>query len=163
MIVQGIDETTGQKTMAPANGSILSRLTGSDVTTTGQSLATITGLSQALAANAVYEFETVLFCAVTAVTTGNKYGVNFDQSGSTIIAGLQGALTTAADKSELITALNTASGAYLTTSAQTGKVSIRGIITTGANAGNLIIQHLKVTSGTSTVKIGSFLKTTRIA
>ncbi len=51
----------------------------------------------------------------------------------------------------------------MTTSGSTvGAVLIHGIVTT-TGAGNLTISHLKVTSGTSTVNIGSFLKVTRIA
>jgi hypothetical protein len=40
---------------------------------------------------------------------------------------------------------------------------VKGIVRVGANAGNLTIQHLKVTSGTSTIRVDSFLKATRIA
>ena len=61
-----------------------------------------------------------------------------------------------------ISALNTATALYLATSAQTGGVVIKGRVTTGANAGNFTISHLKLTSGTSTVLVGSFLKVTRI-
>jgi len=46
--------------------------------------------------------------------------------------------------------------------ASTGGVIIKGIFTTGLNAGNFTIKHAKVTSGTSTVFINSFLKVTRI-
>lgn len=36
-------------------------------------------------------------------------------------------------------------------------------VTTGANAGNLTAQHLKVTSGTSSVFAGSYIKVIRIS
>jgi hypothetical protein len=138
-------------------------VTGSNVTTTGQSLVDITGLSVALTTSAVYEFEAVLGVSTTAVTTGTEYGINYSVSGSTVYAMITGSYTTSADRSGRIIALNTASAAYLTTSAQSGVILIKGIIITTTNAGNLTISHLKVTSGTSTVFIGSFLKVTRIS
>ena len=50
-------------------------------------------------------------------------------------------------------------GTFLTSSSSSGIVRISGICTTrGSGTANISIQHLKVTSGTSTVKIGSYLK-----
>jgi len=139
------------------------RVTGSNVTTTGQTLVDIAGLSFAAAANTVYEIEANLTVSTSAVTTGTKYGINYSAAGATVEATIQGSKTTTTDASDRINALNTASGnAYLTTSAQSGAILIKGILTTGANAGNITIQHLKVTSGTSTVFINSYLKVTKI-
>lgn len=138
------------------------RVMGSNATTTGQALTNIVGLTSTLAINSVYEFEAVLSVSTSAVTTGTQYGVNYSVAGGAIEAQITGALTSTASKTLRITALNTATSAFLTTSAQTGGVIIKGIITTGANAGNLTIQHLKITSGTSTVFINSFLKVTKI-
>jgi len=139
------------------------RITGSDATTTGQVLVNITGLSILLAANTVNEFEAVLSVTTTAVTTGCQYAVQFSQAGASVEAQIIGSSTATATESERISALNTATSAFLTTSGETGQILIKGILTTGGNAGNLTIQHLKVTSGTSTVKINSFLKARRIA
>lgn len=61
-----------------------------------------------------------------------------------------------------ISALNTAASPFMTVNGD-GGILIKGIITTGANAGNMTIKHLKVTSGTSTVRINSFLKVAQIA
>ena len=133
------------------------------VTPTGQALTDITGLSVALTTNAVYEFEAVLSVSTSAVTTGTAYGVNYSAAGGTVEAQITGASTSTASKTLRINALNSATALYLATSAQTGGVIIKGRITTGANAGNLTIQHLKLTSGTSTVFIGSFLKVVRIS
>ena len=96
------------------------------------------------------------------MTTGTKYGVNFSTSGATVSAVITGSSTATASKTERINALNTATGTYLTTSGQTGGVIIKGVINTGANEGNLSIQHLKVTSGTSTVFVDSFLKVIQV-
>jgi hypothetical protein len=144
-------------------GPVYARVTGSNATTTGQTLVNVTGLSVALTTNAVYEFEAFLSVSTTAVTTGTEYGVNYSVAGGTVEAFVQGSLTSASDQTVRLNALNTATVAYLTTSAQTGGILIKGTITTGANAGNLTIQHLKVTSGTSTVFINSYLKVTRIS
>jgi hypothetical protein len=145
-----------------ASNPIYARVTGSNVTTTGQTLVNVTGLSVALVANAVYEFTAVLSTSTTAVTTGTAYGVQYSAASATIEAQINGALTSTATKTERINAFNTATSAFLTTSAQTGALTIFGIVATGANAGNLTIQHLKLTSGTSTVFINSFLKVIRI-
>ena len=142
---------------------VYAQVTGSNVTTTGQALTDITGLSVALTTNAVYEFEAVLSVSTSAVTTGTAYGVNYSAAGGTVEAQITGASTSTASKTLRINALNSATALYLATSAQTGGVIIKGRITTGANAGNLTIQHLKLTSGTSTVFIGSFLKVVRIS
>jgi hypothetical protein len=49
--------------------------------------------------------------------------------------------------------------AFLTTSAQTGIIKIHGSFkTAGSGSPVFSIRHLKVTSGTSTVKIGSILR-----
>jgi hypothetical protein len=141
---------------------VYARVTGSNATTTGQALTNITGLSIALTTNATYEFEVVLSVTTSAVTTGTEYGIQYSVAGGAIEAGINGPLTSTASKAERISALNTATSAYLTTSAQSGQVVIKGIVTTGANAGNLTAQHLKVTSGTSTVLINSYIKVTRI-
>lgn len=142
---------------------VYSRVIGSNATTTGQVLVAVTGLQNALEANAVYEFEAIMSCSTSAVTTGIGYGVQFSAAGATVEANIVGASSTTAAKAERINALNTTTTAFLATSAQHGGIRIKGIITTGANPGNLTIQHRKITSGTSTVFINSLLRTIRIA
>lgn len=141
---------------------VYSRVTGSNVTTTGQALVDITGLTNALVANAVYEFEAVLSVSTSAVTTGTAYGINYSVAGATIEASITGSSTSTASKTLRISALNTATLLYLATSAQVGGIIIKGIIVTTTNAGNFTVKHLKLSSGTSTVFINSYLKTTRI-
>ena len=140
---------------------VYARVTGSNATTTGQTLVDIAGLSIALAINSVYEFEAVL-SVQSSSTAGNKYGVNYSVAGGAVEAQIRGTLAAATSRADRISALNTATPAYVVIAA-TGGIHIKGIITTGANAGNLTIQHLKVTSGTSTVFINSFLKVTKVA
>ena len=133
----------------------------STVTYTDQSLVDVTGLTLPLLANAVYEFEANLSVASSEATNGCKYGVQFSGAGASVEAQIQGTLAAASCQSERISALNTASSA-LVKSANAGGIRIHGVLTTGANAGNLTIQHLKVSSGTSTVYAESFLKAKRI-
>ena len=142
---------------------VYARVTGSNATTTGQVLVDVTGLTLALVANAVYEFEAVLSCSTTAVTTGTAYGINYSAAGAAIESSIMGASSSTATKTLRISVFNSATSLYLATSGQTGGIVVKGIVTTGANAGNLTVQHLKLTSGTSTVFINSFLKTIRIS
>lgn len=135
-------------------------VSGSNATTTGQSLTNITGLSVALIANTKYFFSANL-SVQSSSTAGNQYGVNFSAAGATVEAQISGTLAAATSRSDRISAFNTASPAYVTSGA-TGGIRIEGIITTGANSGNLTIQHLKTTSGTSTVFQNSPLIVTRI-
>ncbi|WP_316814421.1 hypothetical protein, partial [Pedobacter heparinus] len=140
------------------------RVTSSNATTSSTSLADITGLSLVLAASTTYEFEAVLSTGTSNVTTGTNYGVNLSNvTGASIEAQITGSATTTASKTLRITAFNTAaSSVFQTISSQTGGVVIKGVIVTGTTAPTLTIKHLKVTSGTSTVYINSFLKVARI-
>lgn len=143
---------------------VYARVTGSNATTSSTSLVDITGLSIALAANCVYEIEVCLLTGTSAVTTGTKYGVNYSAAGAAVFAGYNGTTTDTSNVTNRMTALNTGTSTFMTTSASTnGSFLLKGIVTTGANTGNVTAQHLKVTSGTSTVFIGSYMKITRIS
>jgi len=131
------------------------------VTATGQSLVDITGLSNALEVNATYQFEAGLSTASSEAVNGNEYGVNYSVAGGGVAAQILGTLGTTTAQAARINALNAASPAFMTTMSD-GGIVITGIVTTGTLAGNLTIQHLKVTAGTSTVYGNSYLKTVRI-
>ncbi len=148
------DHNASYAALAHAHDSWV-RVTGSNATTTGQALTNIAGLSIALLANSVYEFEAVL-TVQSSSTAGNAYGVQYSAAGATVEALITGTLAAATQKTLRINALNTAATPFVTSGA-TGGILIKGVITTGANAGNLTIQHYKVTSGTSTVFINSSL------
>lgn len=136
-------------------------VTGSNATTTGQILTNVTGLSVNITANGVYEFEAVLGVSTTLVTTGTEYGVT-SGPGASVTAVITGSYTTIATSTYRVTGLNNASAPFLTSSGQLGGIIIKGILQNGSNAGTLTIQHLKVSSGTSTVFIGSYLKVTQV-
>jgi hypothetical protein len=110
-----------------------------------------------------YEIEAVLLCTTTAVTTGTKYGVQFSAAGASCAVIVSGAATSTTGAITSLNALATGSAtAFLTTASQTGMVAIKGTVVVGANAGNITVQHLKVTSGTSTIKVGSVLRARRL-
>ena len=137
------------------------RVTSSDATTTGQALVDVTGLTLPLLANSTYEFEASLSVASSS-TAGTQYGVNFSAAGGSVEAIITGTLASATQQTKRISALNTATIAFVVVAAD-GGIVIKGVITVGANPGNLTIKHLKVTSGTSTVRINSLLKAVKIA
>ena len=140
---------------------VYARVSGSNATTTGQSLVDITGLTVALAINSTYEFEAVLSVASTEATNGCEYGVQYSVANGGVEAQIHGTLAATTAESNRINVLNTATPAFVKVAGD-GGIIIKGIVTTGANAGNLTIQHLKVVSGTSTVYINSYLRVIKI-
>jgi Repeat of unknown function (DUF5907) len=139
------------------------RVSGSDATTTGTTLVDITGLvSGTLSNSTLYEIEAVLSVSTSAVTTGCRYAIFGGGTGSaaTVNALFTGTTTVAAAGSETINTIGTQTAtAYLTTSASSGTVVIRGFVTTrSTGTATISLQHLKVTSGTSTVKVGSIFR-----
>ena len=138
-------------------------VSGSNATTTGQTLTDVTGLTSGTLSNStLYEVEAWLNVTTSAVTTGCQYGIGTTGSGgaSVVMAILVGNSTgTTMTMENLTGAGGTASTARLLTSAQSGMIYIHGWVTTrGSGTANLSIQHLKVTSGTSTVLIGSLFR-----
>lgn len=134
-------------------------VSGSNATTTGQALVDITGLVTPTLANSTkYEVDILLDVGTSAVTTGTQYAI---QTGGTGTAGvvsalLQGTTTTNAVTQVTLSAPNAASGTFLTTSGTSGTIRIQGFVTTrGSGTATISAQHLKVTSGTSTVRVGS--------
>lgn len=138
------------------------KVLGSNATTTGQVLVDITGLvSGALSNSTKYEIEAILDCTTTAVTTGIQYAVATGGTGGASVLNvvLTGTTTSTAATSQTLNTAGTASSAMLTTSGSAGLIFIKGFVTTrGSGTANISLQHLKVTSGTSTVKIGSVLR-----
>lgn len=137
------------------------RVTGSNATTTSTTLVDVTGLSLPLSANSVYEFVAEI-TGNGADANGVKFGVNYSAAGATVEAGIYADVAGTGMRSRRINALNSATAQSFFTSSNDVAALIQGTITTGANAGNLTIQHLKGTSGTSTVYVGSYLKVTKI-
>ena len=137
-------------------------VSGSDATTTGQVLVDITGLvSGTLTNSTLYEVQAWLYVGTTAVTTGTQYAIfGGGTGGAAVVSALMtGTTTTNATTSVTLSAPATAAGTFLTTSGTSGMIFIHGFVTTrGTGTATISLQHLKVTSGTSTVKIGSKLQ-----
>lgn len=128
----------------------------SDFTTTGQALVDVTGLTFATAANKQYRFRAVLSTSSSSAS-GIEVGVQHSGAGASIEAVATGTAGAGAVQAVRVSALNTATAAFNTNGAD-GGITIEGILTVGANAGNLTIQVLKVTSGTATVRVGSHVE-----
>jgi hypothetical protein len=139
-------------------------VSGNNATTTPPAIVDIPGLSLQLVPNAQYEFEAVLTMS-SSDTAGLQIAVNFSAAGATVQANVLGREASASTfQSSNIIAFNTPSGTMFTIgSSSPGLCWIKGTITTGVNAGNLTIQFDKVSTGTSTVYINSFLKVIQTA
>lgn len=133
-------------------------VSGSNATTTGQVLVDITGLTSGTLSNStLYEVEAWLYVNTTAVSTGTQYAIAAGGSGG---AAVYSALVIGTTTTNAVTSVTQSSatqqGTFLTTSSASGVIYLHGFITTrGAGTATISIQHLKVTSGTSTVLIGS--------
>lgn len=138
------------------------RVSGSNATTTGQSLVDITGLVSGTLTNSTkYEIEVLLDVGSSAVTTGCQYGIFGGGTGGAAVVSaiLQGTTTVNAITQVTLSAPGVAQGTFLTTSGTNGTIRIHGWITTrGTGTATISIQHLKVTSGTSTVRTGSVFR-----
>ena len=142
-------------------------VSGSNVTTTGQTAASVTGLSFAIAANEVWVCR-VHMKVGSSSATGLQVAVSFPAAATVTADWLGNTLTNPAMAWEQ----TTASGTLTTTSFDTLAATTAGIgafvngeitVANGANAGTVQIQFAKTTSGTATVYIGSFLTAHRIA
>jgi len=138
-------------------------VTGSDVTTTGQTLVDITGLvSGTLSNSTLYSIRAELYIGTSNVVTGTQYGIHLGGTGAAgVVSSLFTSTTTAlATNGCTVNAADTATSIVcLTASNINGVAEFRGFVTTrSTGTATISIQHLKVTSGTSTVKIGSWME-----
>jgi len=143
---------------------VYSFVTGSNFSTGSLTLVDITGLSNALDANSVYEV-VIKMTVESSSNSGLNTGVNFSAAGATIEAGEVGSRDGEVGKVVRLNNFNTAhaSAAWIRLSNTPQTHEIKGIVRTGANAGNLTAKILKVSSGTATVYINSYMKTTKIS
>lgn len=157
------DNTVSARTAAEQLGDITGWtevvVSGSNATTTGQALVDITGLVSATLTNSTkYEIDVLLDVGTSAVTTGTQYAVQTGGSGGAGVVSvlMMGTTTTNATTQVTLSSPAAAQGTFLTTSSTSGTIAMRGFVTTrGSGTANISIQHLKVTSGTSTVRTGS--------
>lgn len=128
--------------------------------TTG-SYANVTGMSFAVAANGVYEFELVIAGSCTAGTgtfvftfTGPAAPTSFLLGGDILLTGALGGAVSGINA--LGNDLATFSGS------QSGLARIRGILVNGANSGTMQLQTKSSGTLTGTVGIGSFMRYHRL-
>jgi hypothetical protein len=142
-------------------GWVTIKVSGSDVTTTGQTLVDVTGLvSGTVSASSTYEVDGMLIVTTSATVTGTEYGLNCTGTGADQSINWIGPSTETGGVqvlNEIGTGANNTAGtpAFNTTSGMSGCIWFHGYVTTGTGSPTMAIRHLKVTSGTSTVKIGS--------
>jgi hypothetical protein len=160
-----VEQSTGSA-WALWPGDRIVRKTANESVTTSDVLQDDDVLLMAVRANEVWQFEFHL-----RVTGGTGGDFKFDVTGPTAYTvlytyeGFAADITVADGGERLSTGLNEGSGgATVGTMGTTHYVSIQGIMTIGANAGNLKLTWAQGTSnGTATtVAAGSYLKATRI-
>jgi len=146
--------STSQTTQQSNLGFKSGRTTG-NVTTTGQALTNVTGLSFTVNAGEVWCFYFSLGTGSTG-TAGMQLGIQF--GGGTLFARMNATTSgVTASTTAHITTSNATTVAINTANAQTGVASIDGLInnTTGG-AVTVQLRFLKVTSGTATILANSF-------
>lgn len=163
-------DTTNHRLMAYTNQwrtvSPMADWVPSDDTTTNTT-STATSLSIALPSYGRYNFEAHLKVGSSSAA-GTKYAIDVPTS-ATFHAFVRGQVASntafaeeyiSADDTLTTTAWNTGA---LTTAAAGAFIHIVGVITMGGTAGNIVVKHAKVTSGTSTVYTGSWFRVTEQA
>jgi hypothetical protein len=123
--------------------------TVADQNTASLTAVNISGLSLSLQANSKYDFEAVISHA-SSTSAGLKFDLNFTTDEATVESHIIGTLAAGTVRAARIYAFNTLTAAFNTAGAD-GGATIKGTIITGANAGDLIVRHAKVTSGTSKI------------
>jgi hypothetical protein len=138
------------------------QVTGSDFSSSSTSLVDITGLSHAASASSLYEVEVVLRFQNSG-TNNIQFGIFYSAAGATgtfLFNGNQSATTTLSQMNALG---NASAGAYGLVATTNFVAIIKGIVVTGANTGNITVQTVHTTSGTTTVYIGSIMKIKKLA
>ncbi len=135
---------------------------------TGQTLQDIAELvSGTLSTGARYEIQAKVMFTTSADNTGIKVGIHGSGSGSaaTALATITATSTSQSSANAFIIGqIDTASAAFLAVNSGTGIAFINGFVTTRSGGGPTIsLQHLKVTSGTSTVLPGSNMRLRKCA
>lgn len=169
----GATGATGETGATGATGTnawteiIMSATTGVTSTT----LVNIPGMvTPTLVSGGVYEIEFVATANPGAVTTGCKLGVNSTGTSPVVSVWHIGQTTqtanigTSANGFFSQNANNVASnGTFLTSSAVTGMLYMKGIIMVGTGSPVLSMRALKVTSGTLTFQIGTVFRYRRLS
>jgi hypothetical protein len=146
---------------APVSGwTAIGKVSGSNFTTTSLTLVDITGVSVALSASTLYEIQ-VMLDIQTDATPGMQQGFHFSGTGTPVFCLMQEQTSSSAIALSAvgsIVALDSAQGAAVNFANGEGIYYAYGWFRVGTGAGNLTVRTQKTTSGTATVKIGSFIR-----
>lgn len=137
------------------------RLTG-DFSITSATLVDVTGLSFAIVANEVWQFDMYLMLS-QGNAAGIKVGIN-GPSGATLLASTNGETSgLTAESWDVLNALNTAGAvAYDTAASTTAPLQIHGVMVNGTNAGTVQLQAQRA-AGTAKVLTNSYVVARKIA
>ena len=122
----------------------------------------IPGLSAALLANTMYEFD-ILLEMQSSTGAGLRLGINFSAAGAAAEAYWAGMQTVSAANQATSNVLGTTPNQVWASTATTPcVVKGWGVLRVGSNPGNLTVQLQKVTGGTGSALVGSQLKVRKI-
>ena len=133
----------------------IAKVSGSDFTTTSASLVAITGLTTGtLVASTLYEFEVNLYVNCTGTA-----GLQMAIGGSLLVVVFSGQATAGTSTTLIAIGQNTAGTATATflTAAIDGVATVKGFFKTNAGSA-ILVDILRLTSGTAKVYIGSIFK-----
>lgn len=141
----------------------VAQVSGSDFTSSSNSLVDITGLTFAAAAHSLYEIDILLSLSQNDVH-GVKYAVAFSASGATGEFSNLGNFDQDSGNNgiDFMSLGNANTFAQAVTQNVDQVAFIKGFVKTGANAGNITSQILVDTSGTVTVYQGSRMSVTTL-
>lgn len=140
----------------------LTSLVASNQATSSTTLVDVPGLSLSLLPNATY-LVTAQMSVASSSADGAKYALTLTGSGSPAIEmHITGTLAATSTRTERLSALATATSAFVTVAAD-GGVTMAGVAVTGTTAGVLTVQQECAVGGTVTVYAKSVISALRIA
>lgn len=157
-----ISATTYQN--LPSSTTTLYKQITANTTTTNLTYTDVAGLAISASTTGVYEISAVLLTG-SDTAAGIRIGMSVPASSTDFYYMVMGTNTAAANQTFVEGA---ASGSLVTTFAcnsannQTGITKIDGIVTT-TQSGEIKIGFAKITSGTATIRAGSYIRITKIA
>jgi len=134
-----------------------------NTTTTNLTYTDVPGLAVSASTAGVYEFSAVLFTNVPSGSAGMNIGMTVPASSTDFYYMVMGTNSAAGNQTFVDGA---ASGVLVTNALNTtnanGVTKLDGIVTT-TQSGEIKIGFAKITSGTATIRAGSYLRITKIA
>ena len=130
--------------------------------TTSSLTAHSSPLTFSAAKNSTYTFD--MYGYFTSSSNAGIKAAVAVPSGATLVATAIETGTTASDThTEAFTASGTLGAAFTQGTSLNGVFHIHGVVTTASTANSVTLQFAKVTSGTATLKAGSYIKWTKVS